>query len=148
MWKLFWLVCTFYYCHKSLTYRPQEYTVRKLEIMYFRLIKFSIFTLHSLVIGNCLMDEMAAWIHDAYYVYTSKGRTRVDPLKPEMIQMAMGIGGLVAFLASIFLATLYLPSVVSTTLRFRCGELPIVSNYRTKLHHITFNFNLLRSLTK
>ena len=35
------------------------------------------------------MEEMAAWIHDAYYVYTSKGRTRVDPLKPEMIQMAM-----------------------------------------------------------
>ena len=62
----------------------------------------------------------------------------VDPLKPEMIQMAMGIGGLVAFLASIFLATLYLPSVVSTTLRFRCGELPLIPNYRTKLHHITF----------
>lgn len=62
----------------------------------------------------------------------------VDPLKPETIKMAMGIGGLVAFLASIFLAMLYLPSVVSTTLRFRCGELPLVSNYRTKLHHITF----------
>ncbi len=70
----------------------------------------------------------------------------VDPLQPWMIQMAMGIGGLVAFLASIFLATLYLPSVVSTTLRFRSGTIslldsgsPRISNqYRSRLHHITF----------
>ena len=70
----------------------------------------------------------------------------VDPLEPWMIQMAMGVGGLVAFAASIFLATLYLPSVVSTTLRFRCGALPTLdadskrfSNlYRSKLHRITF----------
>jgi hypothetical protein len=70
----------------------------------------------------------------------------VDPLQPWMIQMAMGVGGLVAFAASILLATLYLPSVVSTTLRFRCGALPTLdadskqfSNlYRSKLHRITF----------
>eukprot|EP00984_Skeletonema_dohrnii_P035552 scaffold35461_cov255-Skeletonema_dohrnii-CCMP3373.AAC.1 len=70
----------------------------------------------------------------------------VDPLQPWMIQMAMGIGGLIAFVASIFLATLYLPSVVSTTLRFRCGALPSFDSdskhfsnlYRSKLHHITF----------
>ncbi len=68
----------------------------------------------------------------------------VDPLEPWMIQMAMGVGGLVAFVASIFLATLYLPSVVSTTLRFRCGisldsvSPRISSLYRSRLHHITF----------
>lgn len=67
----------------------------------------------------------------------------IDPLQPWMIQMAMGIGGLVAFAASIFLAALYLPSVVSTTLRFRCGALHSGSKrfsnlYRSKLHHITF----------
>lgn len=69
----------------------------------------------------------------------------VDPLEPWMIQMAMGIGGLVAFVASIFIATLYLPSVAATILRFRCGALPSLDAdpkrfnlYRSKLHHTTF----------
>lgn len=70
----------------------------------------------------------------------------VDPLEPWMIQMAFGVGGLIGFCASIFLATLYLPSVTSTMLRFRCGILPSLTAdpkrfsdlYRNKLHHISF----------
>lgn len=69
----------------------------------------------------------------------------VDPISPGMIQMAFGIGGLVAFLASIFLATLYLPSVASTTLKYRCGLLPSLTDpmrfsnlYRDQMQQITF----------
>ena len=50
--------------------------------------------------------------------------TIVDPIEPWMLQMAFGIGGLVAFLCAIFLATLYIPSVASTTLKFRSGVIP------------------------
>eukprot|EP00978_Attheya_sp_CCMP212_P018974 scaffold52562_cov54-Attheya_sp.AAC.1 len=68
----------------------------------------------------------------------------IDPIEPWMIQMAFGIGGLVAFAGSIFLAALYMPSVASTTLKYRCGVLPSMTDperfsdlYRDKMHEIT-----------
>ena len=63
--------------------------------------------------------------------------TVVDPIEPWMVQLSFGLGGLVAFFMAIFLATLYVPSVTSTILRFRSGIIPSLRdpsfsyNYRT-----------------
>lgn len=68
----------------------------------------------------------------------------VDPIEPWMVQMAFALGGLIAFLMSIFLATLYIPSVTSSVLRFRSGVIPSLrdprfsDNYRTSTYLVTY----------
>lgn len=58
--------------------------------------------------------------------------------------MAFGIGGLIAFFSAIFLATLYIPSVTSTVLRFRSGIIPSLrdpsfsSKYRDATYFTTY----------
>eukprot|EP00562_Extubocellulus_spinifer_P015470 CAMPEP_0178572934 /NCGR_PEP_ID=MMETSP0697-20121206/18502_1 /TAXON_ID=265572 /ORGANISM="Extubocellulus spinifer, Strain CCMP396" /LENGTH=1173 /DNA_ID=CAMNT_0020207725 /DNA_START=93 /DNA_END=3616 /DNA_ORIENTATION=- len=68
----------------------------------------------------------------------------IDPLEPWMVQMAFGLGGLIAFLMSIFLATLYIPSVTSSVLRFRSGAIPSLRDplfserYRNSTYLVTY----------
>jgi len=63
-------------------------------------------------------------------------------LQPWMIQIAFGIGGLLAFFAAISASAGYFPSIVNTTLKFRSGVIPSLrdpnfANYRQSVHRVT-----------
>jgi hypothetical protein len=43
-------------------------------------------------------------------------------------ELSISLGGIAGFLAALYLAAIYLPSAVSTTLKFRYGEIPSLGN--------------------
>jgi len=63
-------------------------------------------------------------------------------IQPWMVQMAFGISGLLAFIAAIFIASAYFPSIVATTLKYRCGVIPSLrdpdfAKYRQSVQWVT-----------